>query len=82
LGQVPPRVTPQAQPSDEKGLLNKALSDIWGFHRIRHYGLLAIGTGTRAEKLARAREELSPILGDGLRVRRRRYWTGGRSSAW
>jgi hypothetical protein len=26
--------------------------------------------------------ELSPILGDGLRVRRRRYWTGGRSSAW
>ena len=27
-----------------------------GFHRIRHYGLLANGTGTRAEKLARARE--------------------------
>jgi hypothetical protein len=26
--------------------------------------------------------ELSPILGDGLRVRRRRYWTSGRSSAW
>ena len=27
-----------------------------GFHRIRHYGLLANGGGTRAEKLARARE--------------------------
>jgi hypothetical protein len=27
-----------------------------GFHRIRHYGLLANGTATRAEKLARARE--------------------------
>jgi Putative transposase len=27
-----------------------------GFHRIRHYGLLANGAGTRAEKLARARE--------------------------
>jgi Putative transposase len=27
-----------------------------GFHRIRHYGLLANGTGTRAEKLARARQ--------------------------
>jgi len=26
--------------------------------------------------------ELSPIFGDGLRVRRRRYWTGGRLSAW
>jgi len=27
-----------------------------GFHRIRHYGLLANGAGTRAENLARARE--------------------------
>ena len=27
-----------------------------GFHRIRHYGLLANGGDTRAEKLARARE--------------------------
>jgi hypothetical protein len=27
-----------------------------GFHRIRHYGLLANGGVTRAEKLARARE--------------------------
>ena len=27
-----------------------------GFHRIRHYGLLAKGGDTRAEKLARARE--------------------------
>jgi len=27
-----------------------------GFHRIRHYGLLANGRGTRAEKLARARD--------------------------
>ena len=27
-----------------------------GFHRIRHYGLLANGGITRAEKLARARE--------------------------
>jgi len=27
-----------------------------GFHRIRHYGLLANGGATRAEKLARARE--------------------------
>jgi len=27
-----------------------------GFHRIRHYGLLANGAGTRAEKLARARD--------------------------
>jgi hypothetical protein len=27
-----------------------------GFHRIRHYGLLTNGAGTRAEKLARARE--------------------------
>jgi Putative transposase len=27
-----------------------------GLHRIRHYGLLANGTGTRSEKLARARE--------------------------
>ena len=27
-----------------------------GFHRIRHYGLLANGGGTRAEKLARARQ--------------------------
>jgi hypothetical protein len=27
-----------------------------GFHRIRHYGLLANGGGTRAEKLARGRE--------------------------
>jgi hypothetical protein len=27
-----------------------------GFHRIRHYGLLTNGGGTRAEKLARARE--------------------------
>ena len=27
-----------------------------GFHRIRHYGLLANGPGTRAEKLARARD--------------------------
>jgi hypothetical protein len=27
-----------------------------GFHRIRHYGLLANGGTTRAEKLARARE--------------------------
>jgi hypothetical protein len=27
-----------------------------GFHRIRHYGLLANGSTTRAEKLARARE--------------------------
>ena len=27
-----------------------------GFHRIRHYGVLANGGGTRADKLARARE--------------------------
>jgi len=27
-----------------------------GFHRIRHYGLLANGGLTRAEKIARARE--------------------------
>jgi hypothetical protein len=27
-----------------------------GFHRIRHYGLLTNGAGTRAERLARARE--------------------------
>jgi hypothetical protein len=27
-----------------------------GFHRIRHYGLLASGGATRAQKLARARE--------------------------
>jgi hypothetical protein len=27
-----------------------------GFHRIRHYGLLANGAGTRADKLARARQ--------------------------
>ena len=27
-----------------------------GFHRIRHYGLLANGGDTRAEKLARARQ--------------------------
>src|SRR5215813_13483835 len=27
-----------------------------GFHRIRHYGLLTNGAGTRAEKLARARQ--------------------------
>ena len=27
-----------------------------GFHRIRHYGLLANGGDTRAEKLALARE--------------------------
>ncbi len=27
-----------------------------GFHRIRHYGLLANGGATRAEKLARARQ--------------------------
>ena len=27
-----------------------------GFHRIRHYGLLANGGVTRAEKLARARD--------------------------
>src|SRR5499433_58860 len=27
-----------------------------GFHRIRHYGLLTSGAGTRAEKLARARQ--------------------------
>jgi hypothetical protein len=27
-----------------------------GFHRIRHYGLLAHGAGARADKLARARQ--------------------------
>jgi Putative transposase/Transposase zinc-binding domain len=32
-----------------------------GFHRIRHYGLLANGGATRAEKLARARELIAAI---------------------
>jgi Putative transposase len=31
-----------------------------GFHRIRHYGLLANGGDTRAEKLARARQLIDP----------------------
>jgi putative transposase len=32
-----------------------------GFHRIRHYGLLTNGAGTRAEKLARARELIAAV---------------------
>jgi len=32
-----------------------------GFHRIRHYGLLMNGAGTRAEKLARARELIAAV---------------------
>src|SRR5262245_23573906 len=33
-----------------------------GFHRIRHYGLLTNGAGTRAEKLARARELIAAAV--------------------
>ena len=33
-----------------------------GFHRIRHYGLLANGGDTRAEKLARARQLIAAAL--------------------
>jgi hypothetical protein len=33
-----------------------------GFHRIRHYGLLANGGDTRAEKLARARELIAAAV--------------------
>ena len=32
-----------------------------GFHRIRHYGLLANGAATRAEKLARARQLIAAV---------------------
>src|SRR5262249_14993279 len=35
-----------------------------GFHRIRHYGLLAKGGDTRAEKLARARELIARSRAD------------------
>src|SRR5215510_7022651 len=36
----------------------------------------------RDQRSGKRSRELSPIFGDGLRVRRRWYWTGGRSSAW
>ena len=50
-----------------------------GFHRIRHYGLLADGGDTRAEKLARARELIAAPgqLARGFRTparRRCRVW--------
>jgi hypothetical protein len=37
-------------------IINCTAASTKGFHRIRHYGLLANGGDTRAEKLARARE--------------------------
>src|SRR5262249_43796786 len=41
---------------EETGVIQASLFLPKGFHRIRHYGLLTNGAGTRAEKLARARE--------------------------